>query len=158
MAVDLRPPGGAVSLWAVLFLLLGPFIVLVSVVSGNPIGLVAGIVFLALGAGLWLRQTWARWLGLAVALFMAGWVLIGMSSNGVKLGPASILLASVGLAAEMWDWRVRGSRAADTLGDASADDVAKSAASSEPPESAETALEQNSAETTSGQTSSTSSA
>jgi len=107
MVLDLRPPGGPVSVWSVCFILFGAFFMLLGVVAADMLSVLSALVCVTLGAGLWLRQVWARWLGLAMALFMIGWGSITMSNEGVQLLPASLLFAGIGLAAEMWNWQVR---------------------------------------------------
>ncbi len=107
MTVDLRPPGGVVSIWAVFFLLSGPYLLLNGVVVGSVEVIVFAAVLITLGVGLWLRQTWARWLGGMLGIFAMGWATTSMSRDGVTILPAALLFAAIGLVAEMWSWNVR---------------------------------------------------
>ncbi|MCZ7647169.1 MAG: hypothetical protein M5U26_18260 [Planctomycetota bacterium] len=102
-----RPPGGGISLVAILWILAGGFCMYLGLRSGLNYILGMGLAFFVLGAGLWLRQGWARWLAMGVSALGVCSSIIMLATKGWEARPVLKLLSALFFIHALWVWEVR---------------------------------------------------
>lgn len=99
--------GAELNSWAVVYSLLGWLSLAAAVLGGAGEAryfFAAGLTLLPLSIGFWFRWSWARWAGLLLFAFVAGWALWQLAQQHVMLLSIALLLTSGETLWCLWRW------------------------------------------------------
>lgn len=108
---DLRPPGGGVAFYAGCLIV---FPLLLLAFTDDVVARTIASLMLALGVGLWLKHSWARWV--AFAFFSMAVVLLGIRMAIGDFTPRNLIKLMVAMSTiyMLWEWDVWPADASET--------------------------------------------
>ena len=123
MKFDPRPPGGMVTWVALVWIVIGAFLAVVGLVGAlDAFRATLGSVMFVLGLGIWLRQPWARWTGVAISslmLALGGWAAF---RDGLAWETARRLFLPIWYLWALLEWDVRDKKTRSDCAKESTDD------------------------------------
>jgi len=102
MAFKLKTPGGERTFYALIAFGIGTYIAIESSLRGDPTLIAFGLSAMVIGVGMWFNHQWARWSGIVLVVFCAGFITYKMTQRGFTLWGTVVVICGLWGAWDIW--------------------------------------------------------